>query len=172
MNDKLRERTFHWDDPMKGAKEAMTMAGLDYFQAMNDGKLPFPPLLNTLDFKVESIEKGKAVFTFEPQEFHYNPIGTVHGGVISAILDSAMGCSIHSLLPAGTGYTTLELKVNFLKAITIKSGELRAVGKVIHSGSRTALVEAQLIDKNNTIYAHGTSTCMIFNMNAEQTKNK
>ena len=170
MGDNLRERTFQWEDPMPGAKEAMTMAGLDYFQAMSDGKLPFPPLLNTLDFKVESIEKGKAVFTFEPQEFHYNPIGTVHGGVISAILDSAMGCSIHSLLPAGTGYTTLELKVNFLKAITIKSGELKAIGKVIHSGSRTALVEAQLTDQNGTIYAHSTSTCMLFNINPELNK--
>ena len=167
MSNEIRERTFRWDDPMKGAKEALTMAGLDYFQAMNDGRLPMPPLLHTLDFKVESIEKGKAVFAFEPQEFHYNPIGTVHGGVISAILDSAMGCSIHSLLAAGTGYTTLELKVNFLKAITIKSGELKAVGKVIHSGSRTALVEAQLIDEKGTIYAHGVSTCMIFNLRAE-----
>ena len=167
MSNEIRERTFRWDDPMKGAKEALTMAGLDYFQAMNDGRLPMPPLLHTLDFKVESIEMGKAVFAFEPQEFHYNPIGTVHGGVISAILDSAMGCSIHSLLAAGTGYTTLELKVNFLKAITIKSGELKAVGKVIHSGSRTALVEAQLIDEKGTIYAHGVSTCMIFNLRAE-----
>ena len=167
MSNEIRERTFRWDDPMKGAKEALTMAGLDYFQAMNDGRLPMPPLLHTLDFKVESIEKGKAVFAFEPQEFHYNPIGTVHGGVISAILDSAMGCSIHSLLAAGTGYTTLELKVNFLKAITIKSGELKAVGKVIYSGSRTALVEAQLIDEKGTIYAHGVSTCMIFNLKAE-----
>src|SRR5687768_10408688 len=105
-NEKIRERTFQWEDPMRGAQEALTMAGLDYFQAMNDGKLPLPPLLDTLDFKVESIERGKAIFAFEPQEFHYNPIGTVHGGVISAILDSAMGCSIHSLLPAGTGYTT------------------------------------------------------------------
>jgi len=167
MSDKKRERIFQWDDPMHGAKEALTMAGLDYFQAMSDGKLPMPPLLQTLDFRVESIEKGKAIFAFEPQEFHYNPIGTVHGGVISAILDSAMGCSIHSLLPAGTGYTTLELKVNFLKAITIKSGELKAVGKVIHSGSRTALVEAQLIDEKGTIYAHGVSTCLIFNLKAE-----
>ena len=168
MSNEIRERTFRWDDPMKGAKEALTMAGLDYFQAMNDGRLPMPPLLHTLDFKVESIEKGKAVFAFEPQEFHYNPIGTVHGGVISAILDSAMGCSIHSLLAAGTGYTTLELKVNFLKAITIKSGGLKAVGKVIHSGSRTALVEAQLIDEKGIIYAHGVSTCMIFNLRAER----
>ena len=167
MSNTSRERTFQWEDPMTGAKEAMTMAGLDYFQAMSDGKLPFPPLLNTLDFKVESIEKGIAVFTFEPQEFHYNPIGTVHGGVISAILDSAMGCSIHSLLPAGTGYTTLELKVNFLKAITINTGELRAIGKVIHAGSRTALVEAQLVDRNSTIYAHGVSTCMIMNLAAK-----
>lgn len=161
-----RERTFKWDDPIQGALEAKRMAGLDYFQAMSDGRLPFPPLLHTLDFKVDKIEKGVAVFSFQPQEFHYNPIGTVHGGVISAILDSAMGCSIHSLLGAGTVYTTLELKVNFLKAITIKSGELRAVGKVIHSGSRTALVEAQLIDQNDIIYAHGVSTCMIMTLNS------
>jgi len=162
MGTKLRKRTFSWEDPLQGAKEAMTMAGADYFQAMNDGKLPLPPLLHTLNFKVESIEKGSAVFVFEPQEFHYNPIGTVHGGVISAILDSAMGCSIHSLLAARTGYTTLELKINFLKAITVKSGLLRAVGKVIHFGSRTALVEAQLTDQNGTIFAHGVSTCLIF----------
>ncbi len=166
MNEQIRERTFHWEDPLRGATEAKSMAGLEYFQAMNEGRLPMPPLLHTLDFKVENIERGKAVFSFLPQEFHYNPIGTVHGGVISAILDSAMGCSVHSLLPAGVVYTTLELKVNFLKAITIKSGELQAIGKVIHSGSRTALVEAQLVDKNNTIYAHGVSTCMIINLNA------
>lgn len=163
MNNK-RERTFSWEDPIQGAGEALTISGLAYFEAIQDGKLPGPPILNTLDFKLEQIEEGKAVFSFKPQEFHYNPIGTVHGGVISTILDSAMGCSIHSLLKAGTGYTTLELKVNFLKAITIKTGLLRAVGKVIHSGNRTALVEAQLIDSSNTIYAHGVSTCMIFNI--------
>jgi uncharacterized protein (TIGR00369 family) len=164
MDITSRERTFEWKDPMEGAKKALSMAGLEYFDAMNAGELPLPPILNTLDFELESIEKGKAVFAFEPQEFHYNPIGTVHGGVISAILDSAMGCSVHSLLPAGTGYTTLELKVNFLKPITIKTGQLRAVGKVIHLGGRTALVEAQLIDGHNVIFAHGISTCMIFNM--------
>lgn len=164
MDSQIRERTFQWEDPLKGATEARSMAGLEYFQAMSEGELPLPPVLHTLDFKVESIEKGKAVFGFEPQEFHYNPIGTVHGGVISAILDSAMGCSIHSLLPAGTGYTTLELKVNFLKAITIRSGHLKAIGKVIHSGSTTALVEAQLVDHNGTIYAHSVSTCLIINL--------
>lgn len=164
MSQQIRERTFRWDNPLAGATEAKRLSGAEYFQAIAEGKLPVPPLVHTLDFKAESVERGVAIFSFEPQEFHYNPIGTVHGGVISAILDSAMGCSIHSLLPAGTAYTTLELKVNFLKAITIKSGRLRAVGKVIHSGSRTALVEAQLMDDNNTIYAHGVSTCMIMNL--------
>src|SRR4051812_39614326 len=97
-----RSRTIHWQDPVPAAKEAMKMSGLEYLQAMYDGKLPLPPLLHTLDFSVGDLEKGKVTFTFEPQEFHYNPIGVVHGGVITAILDSAMGCSLHSLLEAGT----------------------------------------------------------------------
>ena len=118
--------------------------------------------MHTLDFKVEHIEEGQVVFSFVPQEFHYNPIGTVHGGVISAILDSAMGCTLHSLLSAGRGYTTLELKVNFLKAITLKTGLLKAIGKVIHLGGKTALVEAQLIDEQGVMYAHGVSTCLLF----------
>ena len=156
-----RTRTFTWDDPMKGAMEATQMSGYDYLQAMGDGKIPLPPILHTLDFKVNHLEKGIVIFSFEPQEFHYNPIGSVHGGVITAILDSAMGCSLHSLLDAGVGYTTLELKVNFLKAVNIKTGLLKAVGKVINAGSRSALVEAQLIDESGKIYAHAVSTCMI-----------
>jgi uncharacterized protein (TIGR00369 family) len=156
-----RKRTITWDDPMKGAKEALQMDGIAYLQAMSDNKFPLPPLLHTLDFSVKLIEPGNVVFEFTPQEFHYNPIGTVHGGVITAILDSAMGCSVHSLLTAGRGYTTLELKVNFLKAITIKTGKLKTIGKVINLGGRTALVEAQLVDENNTVYAHAVSTCLI-----------
>ena len=156
-----RSKTITWDDPMKGATEARTMSGYDYLQAMGEGKLPFPPIMHTLDFQVKSMEKGSVVFSFVPQEFHYNPIGSVHGGVITAILDSAMGCSLHSLLEPGVGYTTLELKVNFIKAINLKNGELRAIGKVIHNGSRSALTEAQLVDENGTLYAHAVSTCMI-----------
>jgi len=156
-----RSRTITWKDPMEGAGKAMTMSGLDYLQAMTDGEIALPPLLHTLDFAAEHFEKGEAIFSFEPQEFHYNPIGSVHGGVISAILDSAMGCTLHSTLEVGVGYTTLELKVNFLKGVTIKTGKLQAVGKVIHAGRSTALVEAQLIDRNGTVYAHAVSTCMI-----------
>ena len=161
MTTPNRERTFQWDNPLEGAKQALQMSGLDYLRAMGDGKIPFPPLLHALDFKPTHLEKGKVIFSFQPQEFHYNPIGSVHGGVISAILDSAMGCTLHSILETGSGYTTLELKVNFLKAITTKIDELHAVGKIIHAGGRTALVEAQLIDKDNTVYAHGVSTCLI-----------
>ncbi|WP_316803575.1 PaaI family thioesterase [Pedobacter nototheniae] len=156
-----RNRSITWKDPMEGAKEALQLSGMEYLQAMADGKLPLPPLLYTLDFSVTEIKAGEVEFRFTPQEFHYNPIGTVHGGVISAILDSAMGCSLHSLLPAGKGYTTLELKVNFLKAITIKTGELKTIGKVINLGGRTALVEAQLVDADHTVYAHAVSTCLI-----------
>lgn len=156
-----RSKLITWKDPMEGAKEALQLSGLEYLQAMGDGKLPLPPLLYTLDFSVSELKPGEVVFEFTPQEFHYNPIGTVHGGVISAILDSAMGCSVHSLLPAGKGYTTLELKVNFLKAVTIKSGQLKTISKVINLGGRTALVEAQLVDANQTIYAHAVSTCLI-----------
>nr|WP_199158251.1 PaaI family thioesterase [Pedobacter sp. ASV2] len=156
-----RSKLITWKDPMEGANEALKLSGLEYLQAMGDGKLPLPPLLYTLDFKVSELKPGEVVFEFTPQEFHYNPIGTVHGGVISAILDSAMGCSLHSLLPAGKGYTTLELKVNFLKAVTIKTGLLKTISKVINLGGRTALIEAQLVDANQTIYAHAVSTCLI-----------
>lgn len=156
-----RERTFTWEDPHDTAKQAAAMPGLAFLEAIAQGHLPAPPLMHTLDLRIGSIEKGKASFTFQPQEFHYNPIGTVHGGVITAILDSAMGCALHSLQPAGTGYTTLELKVNFIKAITIKTGELTATGKVIHAGNRTALTEAQLTSAEGTLCAHAVSTCLI-----------
>jgi len=157
-----RSRTFTWEDPAIGFGKALQMSGLEYIQAMKDGKLPGPPIMLALDFKLKSIEKGNAVFSFNPFEFHYNPIGCVHGGVITTVLDSAMGCAIHSMLPAGKAYTTLELKVNFLKAINKDSGELLATGKIIHSGNKTALVEAQMTDDKGKIYAHSLSTCLIF----------
>lgn len=157
----MPSRTFHWEDTAKGIEAITGISGLDYLNAMYAGTLPLSPLVKTLDFKVNSIEKGKVIFSFSPQEFHYNPLGSVHGGVISALLDSAMGCTLHSVLEAGSGYTTLELKTNFLKAITIKTGLLKATGKILHIGSRTALLEAEIRDDAGKVYAHGTSTCMI-----------
>lgn len=156
-----RTRTIQWQNPLDGAHKAMQMSGMEYLEAMNRGEIALPPLVHTLDFKVVATNPGEVVFAFTPQEFHYNPIGSVHGGVISAILDSAMGCALHTLLPAGSGYTTVELKVNFIKGITIKTGEVRAIGKVISKGNRTALTEATLVDGNNTLLAHSTSTCLL-----------
>lgn len=158
----MPSRTFHWENTAKGIEVIIGMSGLDYLNAMHAGTLPLSPLVQTLDFRVNSIEKGKVIFSFSPQEFHYNPLGSVHGGVISALLDSTMGCTLHSALEAGSGYTTLELKTNFIKTITIKTGLLQATGKILHIGSRTALLEAEITDDAGKIYAHGTSTCMIF----------
>lgn len=157
-----RNRTYEWEDPLPVASQAGQLTGLDFLEKMTKTELPLPPLIHTLDFKVSAILPGRAEFSFQPQEFHYNPLGSVHGGVIAAILDSAMGCALHSVLPAGTGYTTIDIKVNFLKSVSIKTGFMRATGTIINQGNRTALLEARLIDENDKLYAYATSTCMIF----------
>ncbi|MGO8949973.1 MAG: PaaI family thioesterase, partial [Ktedonobacterales bacterium] len=107
------------------------------------------------------VDEGRALFVVQPAEYHYNPIGVVHGGLAATLLDSAMSCAIQTTLPAGVGYTTLEIKVNFVRPITLDSGELRCEGKVVHGGSRTATAEGQLLDQAGKLYAHGTTTCII-----------
>ena len=156
-----RERTFIWDDPLIAAKAAQTMNGIDFLKAIENGDLPPPPIFQAFDLGEISVEVGKVTFYFTPKEFHYNPIGMVHGGAISTVLDSAMGCTLQSVLPQGIAYTTLELKINFLRAITTESGRLICAGKVIHKGSKTALVEAQIVDNEGKVYAHGVSTCLL-----------
>jgi len=156
-----RTRTIEWDDPVAAALRGREMSGLEYMRAMIAGELPRPPIAWTLDFELAEVEEGRAAFTLHPAEFHYNPIGMVHGGVAATLLDSAMGCAVHSLLPAGVGYTTLELKTNFLRAITRDAGPVRAEATVLHAGSRTALAEARLVDGAGKLLAHATSTCLI-----------
>jgi uncharacterized protein (TIGR00369 family) len=157
-----RHRTYDWDDPAPLALQSKQLAGLEFLKKMISTELPLPPIIHTLDFKVSGVQPGKAEFSFQPQEFHYNPLGSVHGGVITAILDSAMGCALHSVLPVGTGYTSVDIKVNFLKPISIRNGLLKATGSIINQGSRTALLEGRLTDENGKLHAHATSTCMIF----------
>lgn len=154
-----RERTYSWLDPTEIAEKTKTMSGFDFLSQMKSFD---SPIESTLEFKLTEVEKGQVTFEFMPREFHYNPIGTVHGGVISTVLDSAFGCAVHTLLEAGEGYTSLEIKLNFLRPITVASGKMTAVGKVINMGRRTALAEASLQDEQGKIYAHGTSTCMVF----------
>ena len=157
----MRPRTFSWHDPLETAQAARGLAGLDFLRRIAAGELPQPPIAYTLDYALLEVEQGRAVFGFRPAEMHYNPIGMVHGGIPCTLLDSAMGCAVHSTLPAGVGYTTLELKVNIVKAIGKDTGFLRAEGKLIHAGRSTAVAEGRLVDEAGKLYAHATTTCMI-----------
>jgi uncharacterized protein (TIGR00369 family) len=156
-----RALTVEWSDPAALAQASRTMAGIDFLRAMRDGKLPSPPIAQLLGFRLAEVEPGHAVFECVPGEQHYNPIGVVHGGLAMTLLDSAMGCCVHTRLPAKTGYTTLEAKVNLVRAITAKSGTIRATGKVIHFGGKTATAEGRLEDAAGKLLAHGTTTCII-----------
>jgi uncharacterized protein (TIGR00369 family) len=141
----------------------MIRSGLRLWQAIAAGELPPPPVARLLGFdEIESVEQGRIVFRMPPAEEHLNPLGTVHGGVLTTLLDSAMGCAVHTTLPAGTIYTTLELKVNFLRPALAGGATLRATGAVVHRGATVALAEAQITDGDTgKLIAHATSTCLI-----------
>jgi uncharacterized protein (TIGR00369 family) len=136
--------------------------GLEVMQAMLAGKLPFPHIAQTLDFSLVEIGAGRAVFQGTPQLMHYNPLGTVHGGWYATMLDSALGCAVHTRMAAGYAYTTAELSVNIVRAATARTGPLRAIGQVIHSGRQLATAEARIVDPDGKLYAHGTTTCLVF----------
>lgn len=136
-------------------------SGLEFLRSIISGELPAPPIAVTLGFRLAEADPGRVVFVVQPAEYHYNPIGVVHGGLAATLLDSSMSCAVQSALPAGVGYTTLEIKVNFIRPITLGVGELRCEGTVIHGGSRTATAEGRLIDQTGKLYAHGTTTCII-----------
>ena len=139
-------------------------AGLDVMQDMLAGRLPYAAIAQTLDFVVMEVRPGVAVFQGTPLPRHLNPLGTVHGGWVATLLDSALGCAIHTLMPAGRGYTTAELGVNYVKGLTPKVQRVRAEGKVIHCGRQLATAEARLVGPDGTLYAHATTTCLVFEM--------
>ena len=126
-----------------------------------NGELPPPPMAQLMDIRLVDVEKGKAVFRGTPQEFHYNPLGSVHGGYGATLLDSAMGCAVHSVLEAGDTYTTLEFKINFLRALTHETGEVRGIGTIVHAGRTTAIAEGKVEDASGKLYAFATTTCQI-----------
>ncbi|KGH46477.1 aromatic compound degradation protein PaaI [Modestobacter caceresii] len=156
-----RERTFAWGDPMQTATAARTAAGLDVLRAVVAGELPGPPIADTLGFDLVEVESGRVVFAFDPAEYHYNPIGSVHGGVYATLLDSATGCAVHSMLPAGVGYTSLDLTVKFLRPITLDTGRVTCVGTVTHLGGRTALAEARLLDAADRLLGTASSSILV-----------
>jgi uncharacterized protein (TIGR00369 family) len=158
-----RRRTYTWEDPRVAPAELAGMTGLDMFAAMREGRLPRPPIMYTMDMSaVEVTGDGAVRVSLTPQEFHYNPLGSVHGGVIATLLDTAAACAVHTTLPAGMTYTSLDLTTKFLRAVTVESGTLRCEGTVTHRGRQIALSEAHLYDGAGRLVAHATSSCLIF----------
>jgi len=136
--------------------------GLEVMQAMLAGELPFPHIAQTLDFSLVEVAAGRAVFQGTPQLMHYNPMGSVHGGWFATLLDSALGCAVHTTMPLGYAYTTAELSMNIVRAATAQTGPLRAIGQVVHSGRQLATAEGRVVGPDGKLYAHGTTTCLIF----------
>jgi uncharacterized protein (TIGR00369 family) len=148
--------------PQGLAERSREMDGLSFIRALLEGELPPPPIAELLGFRPVEAGPGRAAFELVPGEQHYNPIGSVHGGVAATLLDSAMGCAVQTTLPAGTGYTTLELKVNFVRGLTAQSGPVRCEGEVVHRGGTVATAEGRIWEQDTgKLVAHATTTCLI-----------
>jgi uncharacterized protein (TIGR00369 family) len=156
-----RSRTVTWKPPIVDPVAITSMSGLEYLQSLLDSDRP-PPIAALLDIALTRIGPGLAVFSGTPAEYHYNPIGVVHGGFAATLLDSALGCAVHTTLKPGFAYTTVELKVNFVRPLLMSTGRVIAEGKIIHRGGRLATADARLTDASGKLYAHGSTTCMIF----------
>jgi uncharacterized protein (TIGR00369 family) len=156
-----RSRTIAWEDPTAVLAAAGDRSGLELMRSLVAGEFPAPPIAHTLGFTLTEVDEGRAVFQLDPDEFHYNPIGSVHGGVYATLLDSACGCAVHTTLPAGVAYTSLDLSVKFLGAMRTTTGVVTCTGTVKHRGSRTALAEAELVDASGRLLATAQSSCLI-----------
>lgn len=161
-----RSRVVTWHDPSITGSQAGRISGLEFFAKLLSGELPPAPVIDLLGARLDSVEAGKVVFSLEPAEFHYNPIGVVHGGVIATMLDSAVGCAVHSALPAGVAYTTLEIKVNYLRGTTIQTGRIFAEGNAIHVGRQSAVAEGRVRDQAGKVIATCSTTCLLFPVKA------
>ncbi|MFD8491680.1 PaaI family thioesterase [Amycolatopsis sp. NPDC059657] len=157
----VREKTITWEDPLATAEAGRELSGLEYMTGIVEGRFPQPPIAAHFGMTLKIIGPGDVIFAATPDESLYNPIGMVHGGVAATMLDSAIGCAVHTTLPAGVGYTSVELKVNFLRAIHGHTGEIRAHGWVVKPGSRIAFAEADLRDADGKLLATASSTCLI-----------
>jgi uncharacterized protein (TIGR00369 family) len=157
----VHERTYSWTDPTPSAGLLGSMPGLAMLKAIGDGTLPRPPIMDTLGMDSVDAEQGRVVFALTPAPWHYNPLGTVHGGVLATLLDTATGCAVHSALPAGVGYTSMDLSTRFLRPVTLASGLLRCEGRVLSQGRRAAVAEARIEDAQGRLVAHATSTCLL-----------
>jgi uncharacterized protein (TIGR00369 family) len=160
MKKLMRRREVTWEDPMVGAALALDLSGLDYLRAIAEGRIPPPPIAALLGMGIVEVEPGRVTFSLEVGEHLYNPIGSVHGGVFCALLDSAMGCAVHSILDRGQAYATLELKVNLVKALTVDTPSVVATGQVVSAGRRVVTASGQITGPDGTLFAHATTTCL------------
>lgn len=167
LNDEARVRELAAAGPGAGVvtpEQALGLTGLQVLQAMLRGEISYATIARTLDFCLIEVSDGSAIFQGAPGPAHLNPMGAVHGGWYATLLDSALGCSVHSKMPAGRGFTTAELSVNLVKALSPKVERVRAIGQVLHCGRQLATAEARLVGPDGTLYAHGTTTCLVFDL--------
>ena len=157
-----RSKTVTWHDPLRTASIGATMAGLDYVNAIIDGTLPPPPIAQLLGMRLVSAEPGRAEFHCDPDESAYNPLGIVHGGLVCTLLDSAVGCAAHTSIPKGYGYTSIELKINYLRPVHADSGPLIAVGTLTKPGRRVAFADGTVEDRHGKLVATASSSMLIF----------
>ena len=156
-----RSRTITWEDPRTIVAAARGKTGLETLREVILGRLPPPPMGRLMNIRLTVANRGEIVFEGVPEEYHYNPMGIVHGGMAATLLDSALGCCVYSCLELGDLWTTLDIKVSYLKAMTVETGRVRGIATIVHLGRTVALAEARLVDANDVIYAHATSTCLI-----------
>ena len=161
-----RRRVVTWDDPHQTAQAGRERSGLDAVNAMKDGTIPRAPFALLIGLDIMEVEAGRVLMTLIPGEHLLNPLGTVHGGMLATALDSAMGCAVQSTLPTGRGYTTLELKVNYIRAGRTTTGLLMIEGRVLHSGRQSAVAEGTIKDSSGRLYASASTTCLVFDLPA------
>lgn len=159
-----QSRTITWRDPVTTQATVASMSGLSYWQAVADGRLPPPPIGELMQMRVVAVESGGITFSCTPDASMYNPLGLVHGGAVCTLLDTAAACALHTTLPQGVAYTSVEIKVNYLKAVTLDSGPLTAVGSVVKAGSRIGFAEGQVTDAAGNVVATASTTLLIFEL--------
>jgi uncharacterized protein (TIGR00369 family) len=163
MTTTMNSRTHSWTPPTVLPTHFAELNGLEFLQAMLDGKIPPPPIAGTLDFTLIEVEPGVAVFEGQTGEHQYNPLGSIHGGYLATLLDSALGCAVMTTLPPGQGYTTIQLNVNMIRPAFAHTGPLRCEATTLHVGRTVATAEAKITGlADGKLYAHGTTTCAIF----------
>ena len=161
MSVDTRERTYDWEDPQPTLEAGVERDGLDVLRAIGAGTLPVPPALRTLGIVPVEAEPGRVTFALDPAEFHLNPFGLVHGGILAAVLDTATGCAAHSLLPRATGYVTGEMNIRFLRPGLLTAGPLVCTGEVAHAGTTTMVTSARIVDDQDRLVAIGGATCLV-----------